>query len=300
MLILQGFAVFLVVAALTSANSAASIDDKPPPPPPPPLPNMMPPRFDQVDKLLILDSSGKWNHVIDMPDPGVQSQQCDVGTRFVIYRPGASGGLMYIPEPALVFCGGLYGGASDICYEVIWDANTKSRGRLSKNRVNAGATVVNDGKTLFFTGGRAPDRESGVAEYSDFSLAGAPPESSPGPKLPVPLEHHCMVELKDGTVWIIGGSKVSEPGSVSKKTYYLSACCDIWQPGPDLLIARQNPTCGVVKDPSNPDGIETIVVVGGKSESGSGIYRVELISPTKDNYEKSPVKFGPALPAPFS
>ncbi len=61
------------------------------------------------------------------------------------------------------------------------------------------------------------------------------------PPLPVKITSHCISQINQSVVIIIGGIQNT---LVSGNTFIIDYKKKVWQPGPALLMGRRNPACG--------------------------------------------------------
>ena len=129
---------------------------------------------------------------------------------------------------------------------------------LALPRDNAASTFAN--YSIFISGGSPLGSKSSKTIEMVFD-AGL---SLMGPELPEAIADHCMVTLdfrgSYEQVWIIGGR--TKEGS-SYKTQIHSG--NDWVRGPDLIYARQEHACAVIKSEAFGNQ-ELIIVAGGRDE----------------------------------
>jgi hypothetical protein len=111
----------------------------------------------------------------------------------------ATGGILDNKYPLI--CGGRASALiSDDCFVIGSLAKSWSAaGNLSKPRT-ASASIIINGTTLWLTGGRT-GIENPTKSTEFFDMKG----SRPGPDLPTPLMHHCVVSVNETTAIVIGG-----------------------------------------------------------------------------------------------
>ena len=119
--------------------------------------------------------------------------------------------------------------------------------KLLENRYKPSSIVLNN-STIWITGGTKYQQK--ITEF--FSLG---QETTKGPELPFTIFSHCMVQVDDQTVYIIGGKQEKEFNSVGKAE--LKGLRQTWkidptnnfaiQPGPDLIEERADHACATMK-----------------------------------------------------
>ena len=85
-----------------------------------------------------------------------------------------------------------------------------------------------------------------------------------GPSLPLPLTGHCIVRISEDNFVLMGGHIGSGTKTYSQKTFIYSHTDGTFIIGPDLLVARERPACGVV---TNQVGSKFVIVIGGNCHS---------------------------------
>ncbi len=79
------------------------------------------------------------------------------------------------------------------------------------------------------------------------------------PKLPVTLNHGCIIKINSTTVMVIGGK---QNGTISDKTFFLTKNRSVWIDGPKLLIPRYGHVCGMIQSDQASSSFTPIVVGG--------------------------------------
>ncbi len=165
----------------------------------------------------------------DMPDYRVQCA-------------GAVGGLLYNHshnQQIPLVCGG--SGNVDKCYVVGQeeaDAEDQVSITMRYARKQAASVVINEGTTLWITGGGTPVGITRTTEYVTMS------GSIDGPDLPmVPkVDRHCMVAMSPMETILIGGRFNRD------KAWSHNATTGDWTLMGDMVLSHENAPCGVLED----------------------------------------------------
>jgi hypothetical protein len=112
--------------------------------------------------------------------------------------------------------------------------------------------------------------------------------------LPVNISGHCMVRINDSMVMVIGGLKDSPPGNMAGDSYFFHASENKWILGPQLIITRWSPVCGVMSWKNN----KVIVVTGGYELNQSDVPLKSVEFLFLNEYEHLNISWveGPSLP----
>ncbi len=209
----------------------------------------------------------------------------------------ATGGLLIqqsidgdVVNTALVVCGGTTMDMSSdhtektcIYTNHFGNATKTTVNGLTVGRDHAVSAVIDNGLTLWITGGR--DKDDNLLDSSELiafrggDLVVPEVHSEEGPDLPEKLQGHCLVMVtKHGDHAVILGGKSSTV--VENKTWHLT---DIhqddhqsWTQGPDMNVARVSHLCGMLKDTVTNQSV--IIVAGGSIDYGAaGIASVEYL-----------------------
>ena len=122
--------------------------------------------------------------------------QCPLWVNLPIAIHGAIGGLL---DGIPIICGGTnLAYTSNKCYK-IESKKSNEFVEMSTTRSNAAGVVIN-GSTLWITGGK--DHNANVFSSTEFIQEN---ETMPGPKLPIPLVGHTMVNIDNDLTMVIGG-----------------------------------------------------------------------------------------------
>ena len=152
-----------------------------------------------VSKFLIVSGTmgGGYDETIEMIDLSISGNyQCPNWVNYPIAIHGATGGLL---EGIPIICGGSnYAYTSNKCYKIT-SKKSDQNVIMSTLRSNAAGVVIN-GSTLWITGGK--DHNANALSSSEFIQLN---RTMPGPKLPIPLLGHTMVNIDDDLIMFIGG-----------------------------------------------------------------------------------------------
>ncbi len=167
---------------------------------------------------------------------------------------GAVGGVISLPTgDRPLICGGWTTAAQSGCYFL---GETSATWHLKQSVGFAASAVVGDRKFLWVTGGWAP----GARAETAFITGGSRVD---GPTLPIPLHHHCMVEIEENKIMVVGGHTGKE-GSADAFIYDLT---DLGSPKleetprPKLTTSKWGFGCGLTTDYKT--GAPVVLVAGG-------------------------------------
>ncbi len=182
-----------------------------------------------------------------------------VGTRSRGRIEGAVGGL--IQEDLPFICGGAN---TRNCYAIGQDGVSTT---LIKKRYLAASAVIDNGQTLFVTGGITYSKS--VTKSTELARPGK--VSDPGPDLPIRVYSHCLLSVDENKLMLIGGYT----GSYSQNVYFYHFGNQTWTAGPGLSIGRREHACGLFRNPKSQEQL-TVAVVGGYN--GDQLASVELFN----------------------
>ncbi len=178
------------------------------------------------------------------------------------------------------YCGGYSfnnnGGQTDECFALDPSGQWIQAGNMLEPREFAASLMLDQGKTLWVTGGYRYDPDhpeaTGGHVYSETTealtipdIAGKEFRFQETPRLPNKVMEHCLVQLNETAAMLIGGHNFDE---ITMDTTYILDI-DIqpgqevlqYQHGPRLNSARYGHACGLLTKPG--DGSEQVVVVAG-------------------------------------
>ncbi len=180
-----------------------------------------------------LDNVTETSEVIDLEYPNSQCQSWGSYPEQVAYAVGG-----FVNGKPLI-CGGFNQNnafTNNSCQVV---GNSKIKINMTTNRRHASSIVINKGRILWITGGRTQI----YAKFNSTEFVSiASGRSDPGPDLPQPLGHHCILSLDESTAVVIGGQWRSET------TWFYSFESGVWTSGPNLTHGRHDHVCGAMKD----------------------------------------------------
>ena len=152
-----------------------------------------------VSKFLIVSGriGGAYDETIEMIDLSISGNyQCPNWVNYPIAIFGAIGGLL---EGIPIICGGSnYAYTSNKCY-TITSKKSNQTVTMSTLRSNAAGVVIN-GSTLWITGGK--DHNANPLLSSEFIHLNG---TMQGPKLPIPLVGHTMINIDNDLTIVMGG-----------------------------------------------------------------------------------------------
>ncbi len=123
-------------------------------------------------------------------------------------------------------------------------------------RTAAASTVIDNGLTLWITGGWDFSSRQNTSELVTLNPVSS---SKNGPQLILALESHCMVQLNESHAMLIGGS--SDFHDPEDRTWcYSNLHQQQWASCPNLNYRRKNLACGVLYDNMLD---QTVVMVAG-------------------------------------
>ncbi len=218
----------------------------------------------------------------------------------------AAGGVLLDQDQSsvsIVVCGGLDVGSTgkDECYRLSGSGNDRNLGSMRYGRSGAASVVMDNGKTLWVTGGY--DGFNSTLWSTEIVSLGSGLVSSYGPDLPIAdLRYHCLERVGPNVAILIGGSNSGIPVP-SRRCWTIDIYSLYWTELPPLDFGRSNQACGVVRDMSVA-GKKIVIVAGGKilAESISNTVEQLVIDQQEEgilNSGSSNVwEMGPTMPVP--
>ncbi len=150
-------------------------------------------------------------------------------------------------------------------------------------RTSATSLVIDNGLTLWITGGMAGDRYTKLSTTEYIRLSPTP-SSQEGPELVHAMDRHCIVRLSSTTgnlqALFIGG-RITD--NSLQNTWYFDEdnTPDLWSDGPSLSYSRADLGCGVLRDKDMDR--ELVLVAGGIDQFILGHTSVEYLVLNNEN-----------------
>ena len=123
----------------------------------------------------------------------------------------------------------------------------------SRRRGAAGAVHAN---TFIIFGGKD---STGSGKLSTTEIVTEEGQVTPGPEMPVAVDHHSIASL-DATKWILSGGRTSTT-SFTDETWFFDPVSQEFQQGPPLITGRRNHASATLQDQDTKENI--VAVVGG-------------------------------------
>lgn len=156
-------------------------------------------------------------------------------------------------------------GNGDVCYVYNWrNHEWQTISKMIDNRNGAAAEVIRvDGQDRFWmiTGGRGPlflDTSELLTEDRMWLE---------GPDLPEPVIRHCLVQINDCEVALIGGHRFDQ-GSYSNRIDIYNFETRSWRLGPSLIRGRVEHVCARIRDVRTHN--QLVVIACGTALDGTG------------------------------
>ncbi len=251
----------------------------------------------------------------------------------------ATGGLLRLPvslqedpvqnyyQSVPVFCGGNwnYALASRVCYR-LGAAFEDPIGVLIQERSQAASVSINNGSTLWVTGGEYQEF-NGLEYFSnpldtteyldviyedkdkvglDLELDSMSLISTLGPRLPTMMRGHCLEMISDKLVILYGGYNYAQEFSKAW-TFDLdkqnNPDGEDWVEIASMSLARDRHSCGVLRDALSPKERKIVVAAGGCAGGGAhfGLVIRDSVELLHANGEVLALKWatGPQMPEPL-
>ncbi len=228
----------------------------------------------------------------------------------------AKGGVLSHKQKTIpLLCGGYYSTygdpANQFCYIPGGNYNENVT-TLQEMRAYAASLTINNGETLWITGGYY-EEEFGYRRFythdtTEFINVKEDQAGSltftvtPGPDLPVEVYDHCLVQFDENTVFLMGGVKNQR---ILGDDYYttfsetwvgfnMTSDSIDWLFWQHLSTERQAPACGMIKDSSISAWI--LIAAGGYTGSDIVTNSVDIVFMITDNNDPQIFHAGPVLP----
>ncbi len=224
----------------------------------------------------------------------------------------AAGGLLFAGlTPVPLICGGRLAKDESYnrrCYGL--GQGIPSRiGTLSRERVGAASLVINNGSTLWMTGGSNvygddQDTTDLLTIDIDIDIDGSDNlylKTANGPKLPRRISYHCL-ERVGTTAILFGGSDTIHPTPIMGQVWTWDLSMEsgsehdgFWQERASMLHARRKHICGVLR---SEEGRQLIIAAGGELDDSAITDTVDLLIVKGEALNKG-WQPGPTLPMPL-
>ncbi len=266
---------------------------------------------EQDEFLIFLSGSSDTMHVADVYKYAENSfLDCVSSLAVPSVVQHAAGGILLDQDQSsasIIVCGGLdvESNEKEECYRLNGSGNDRNLGSMRYDRSGAASVVMDNGKTLWMTGGY--DGRNSTLWSTEIVTLGSGFVSSYGPDLPIAgLRYHCLERVGPNVAILLGGERVDNSGFQvpSSRCWTVDIYSLYWTELPSLDFGRSNQACGVVKDMSVA-GKKIVIVAGGKTlaESISNTVEQLVIDQQEEgilNSGSSNVwEIGPAMPVPI-
>ena len=200
----------------------------------------MPYNFAASTRIMVTSGNSSVTEVIDITD---ETKKCNNLGDFPVLVGWATGGLV---DGKPIICGGqddathTYKQECYIFEDNAWILLTS----LNEPRSQAGSTVLN-GDHLWITGGESPGTYIKTSEkiWANGTVLS-------GPELPSALNAHCMVNLHNGSVLILGaGAQTSNADR--KEVWMLNKETGTVNTFSDTILPRHHPGCTLFNSPKH-------------------------------------------------
>ncbi len=201
----------------------------------------------------------------------------------------------------IVVCGGQE--TMEDCSSCFSLGNPYSRvfGSLFVPRVNAASLIIDNGKSLWVTGGKDEVSPLTSSEYIQLQQDSGLVSFSERQALPYSRQGHCLAKIGATIAILTGGLGHNSNFSLDFKTWTVNISMMEWREKPRLNIGRSGHVCSVLRDLSLPDMVIAIVAGGRITENNFALTdSVEML--TAENEEQFHTsmqmiwEFGPSLP----
>ncbi len=217
----------------------------------------------------------------------------------------ATGSIMFHKgEPVPVVCGGINSFTqvvNQMCYSLS-DPFEQYSGPMLSPRVGAASLVIDDGRTLWVTGGYSDSTIYKTTSYTQIGGSNSTLASvGSGEDLIFSRRYHCMAKIDQSTAILLGGK--SKDGKFQYMTWSIDINVMEWRPKMSLNTGRSRHVCGVLKDLSLPD-MKYVIAAGGEASDGivTDTVEVVIVPENGSNFHSNfaPWEYGPKLPEAIS
>ena len=203
------------------------------------------------------------SEIIDLSELG--NYQCPDWGDYPIEVGGATGGLLgTIP----IICGGFL--HTDECYKITAKEAVLVV-KMTTKRAGA-ASVTISSISLWITGGSDGNNLLSSSEFVQME------GTMPGPKVPIALYMHAMINTRNDLTMVIGGITTEYDeytGHYSAKTFYYNHNYGNWSEGPELNQARTSHAVGIVTDEATQEKL--VIVTGGSNNEIMKLKSTEIL-----------------------
>ncbi len=195
------------------------------------------------------------------------------------HAKGATVGVLSIDKPLPVICGGGTDNA-DKCFGLTDNFGIDSNASMNSARIGAASLVVDNGKSLWVTGGY--NSESPALSTTELVTANLTSDivvsSHVSHRLPTELKHHCLVGIGPEHALMIGGQDKNDINKGESWLYHLPSSVFAIMKHP-LGTARSNHACGVLKLYRNAteEVAHVVIAAGGLIKQGLPTASVEML-----------------------
>ena len=199
-------------------------------------------------------NSGTKTEVIDLEDSNVI---CEDLEDFPIEISGAVGANL---ASTPIICGGIFINgsfhSSDKCFKYM-EGGWQHFATMIERRTWAAGIVY--GNALHIFGGYDQDTNT---RLQSSEIVKEDESTTEGPQLPTPIYFHAIASI-NSTISIITGGWLN---TATDKTWYFNHASQEFQPGPNLLEARDYHSMGTITDQHTKE--KTVIVAGGFGDDG--------------------------------
>ncbi len=242
-----------------------------------------------IDVLIVEDDTLlPCSHTLSIPSPTIA---------------GFSGGILLQNDIDLtpVICGGT---ANKLCYSLELDDYNQPPvlGTLKSSRIGSASLVIDNGASLWITGGFDFDSQQTLGTTEFVELNNTWLNSSNGPHLPSDgLQYHCLETIDSNLAILIGGQ--DRRNKSDKFSWIVNFDTMTWEFAGSLTRRRYQHACGVLRD-LTLSGKRFVIATGGVTVAHTVTRSVELLL-LEDNgeglaFNNLTWEFGPDLPMPMT
>ncbi len=235
------------------------------------------------DQLLIVTNGGtntktqvlKFGSFGDEAVAVEEVHECANSLEFQKELQWATGGVIAVNEE-IVICGGTEVESSaenQMCFSH-GDSHVHKlaqTGALRETRIGAASLVIDNGTTLWITGGHNSKNRLQTTETVTMDPKTTGLVVALGLNLPKTLSYHCLTKVSDGLAFLTGGEKyeVTDQTGEDLEVYSEGLSWSInfntmsWTTESQMEIPRSRHSCGALKDSMSSDSSRKVIVVAG-------------------------------------